>query len=309
MQEKRNIRLLVSLSLLISATLITYFLTRTGTELVEDKTIFRVDDFNVIDKVVLHGKEETITLSFDGTRWKANNHTADANMIDVLFATLQQAEPKRPVAKLLQDSINGLLEKSGVKVSLYEGTSLKKEFVTGGNPAKTQAYFKHLGTNKSYLMVIPGYRVYTSGIFELDENGWKDKYVFGFNWRNFQSLKATFPGNPKNNFEIVMGRDYFEVKGLAAVDTTRLNDFLDAVSLTTVNQYLNKNELEDFNSESLPLMAIEVRDVSGKTYLLQLFSWNGPSFTLGMVQGNQPALIDSRKTTSLLKDRQWFEKR
>ncbi len=42
-------------------------------------------------------------------------------------------------------------------------------------------------------MNIPGYRVYVSGIFELDESGWREKRVFAFNWQNFQKLDAHFP--------------------------------------------------------------------------------------------------------------------
>ena len=126
----------------------------------------------------------------------------------------------RPVVESVKDSISSLLDSLGVRVSLYAGDELQQEFIAGGNLNKTQAYFKTLGESECYIMTIPGYRVYASGIFELDESGWKDKLVFNFNWRNFQSLKATYPSASKNDFEIAMGKAYYEVKGVSAADTT-----------------------------------------------------------------------------------------
>jgi hypothetical protein len=310
MQEKRNIRLLISLVVLLISTVVVYFFTQSNREVVSDKTIFKVNDFTTIDRVLLSGSGESkVDLTFDGARWKASEQAVDPNMVDVLFATMQQAEPKRPVAAAIRDSVNAWLTKYGVKVSLYQAGKLEKEFIAGGNPSKTQAYFKDLDSEEIYLMVIPGYRVYTSGIFELDIFGWKDKYVFGFNWRNFKKLTATHPAKPAENFEIEMGKEYFEVKGIAA-DTAKLNSFLDAVSLTTVVRYLGKNELGGIDSllSKSGSIEIQVDDISGKTYSLSLHAEFEPGLTLGMVNG-QPAVLDSRRVRELQVGRSWFLKK
>lgn len=311
MQEKRNIRLLISFVLLLITTGIVYFLTQSTGEVVTDKTIFKVEDFTAIDRVLLTGTGDSkVDLSFDGARWKVNEQAVDPNMVDVLFATMQQAEPKRPVAAAIRDSVNSWLNKFGVKVSLYQAGELRKEFMAGGNPAKTQSYFKDLDSDEIYLMVIPGYRVYTSGIFELDVSGWKDKYVFGFNWRNFKKLTATIPAKISESFEIEMGKEYFEVKGIEA-DTAKLNSFLDAVSLTTVVRYLDKNEVAGIDSLLTKPGSIEIRvdDISGKTYMLSLYSELEPGLTIGLVNGNQPAVLDSRRMRELQLGRSGFLKK
>jgi hypothetical protein len=69
------------------------------------------------------------------------------------------------VAESLRDSIAAVLDTNGVVVKLYEGDNLLKEFIAGGNATKTQAYFKYPEEEDSYVMVIPGYRVYAAGIF------------------------------------------------------------------------------------------------------------------------------------------------
>ena len=129
-------------------------------------------------------------------------------MIDVLFATLQQAIPRKPVAAALSDSVSQYLQKDGVNVSLFADGNLEKSFFAGGNLQKTTAYFQLPGS-VPYTMVIPGYRVYTSGIFELKASGWKQKYVFGFNWRNFQRLEAEFPANHGYDFKVIMNKEFF----------------------------------------------------------------------------------------------------
>ena len=310
MQKKRNIKLLISLGALMLITVVIFFAFNTDDSVMVDKDLFKVQDFTAIDKVILKRGEGQMELKFDGARWKVNNQMADRTMIDVLFATLQQAEPKRPVAESLQDSINSMLDQEGVLVGLYIADDLQREFLAGGNPAKTQAYFKNPTEDKSYVMVIPGYRVYASGIFELNENGWKDRYVFNFNWRNFQNLKSIFPGNPKNDFEVAMGKVYFEVKGVTSIDTTKLNDYLDAVSLLVVDQYAKKEEVNGYNSllKTKPVLEIQVSDVSGKNYSLALYEFGSITQVLGIIQGVQPAFFDRRKVTGILKDRSWFVK-
>jgi hypothetical protein len=310
MQRKRNIQLLFALGYLIATTVLVWFFFNRKREDVVDKNIFKVEDLKQIDKIVLTKNEKPIELKFDGARWRVNNQLADRSMIDVLFATLQQAEPKRAVSEAVEDSINALLKDEGVKVSLYSADDLQKEFLAGGNTKKTQAYFKSPGEDESYVVVIPGYRVYTSGIFELEESGWKDKYVFNFNWKNFQTLKSVTPGFPKNDFEIGMGKTYFEVKGLTAVDTTKLNDYLDAISFLTVDQFINKEEVKGYDSliTGEAFLELQVSDVSGKIYSLSFYETGDKTNVLGIIQGSQPAFFDKRKIAGILKKRDWFIK-
>src|SRR5687768_2928745 len=105
MQKKRNIRLLISLGVLVIFICGLSFVLNRGDEQTVDTKLFRVSDFTLIDKIVLAKQGKPIELKFDGTRWKVNNQPADRRMIDVLFATLQQATPKRPVAESLRDSV------------------------------------------------------------------------------------------------------------------------------------------------------------------------------------------------------------
>ena len=106
-----------------------------------DSSVFQVADLSVISRVDLVTDTSKVVLAFDGSTWRVNDtYRADADMIRVLFATLQQARPKRAVARAQEDSVYRVLEDKGVRVSLYAGETLEKQFFAGGNSAKTQSF-------------------------------------------------------------------------------------------------------------------------------------------------------------------------
>jgi len=306
MQKKKNISLLISFVVLTLLCFVVYWFGHSNTTLQIDDNLFRVDDFKSIDRIVLSSSNQKIELEYFDNRWRVNDqYIADRNLVDILFATFQQAVPKRPIAERMHDSVSLELDKSGVHVSLFAGTELKKEFVAGGNAGKTQAYFKQISQSTPYLMVIPGYRVYVSGILELDERGWRDKYVFGFNWQNFKKLEAKFPGSPKNDFNIIMQDRAPVLDGIVKVDTARLNTFLDDVSVLTVDAFVAN---ADILKNGDPIMKIRIEDIAGRSYSVDFFSMrpNSDQFP-ALIQGTDPALFDGRKLERILKPREFFE--
>jgi hypothetical protein len=310
MQERKNKKRFILLVALTLATLIAFWLLQPENRLNVDQDIFQVEDLSAISKVELVSDTSAVSLSFNGSRWRVNEkYNADGSMIRVLFATLQQAAPKRPVTGFRQDSVyNHLLDK-GIKVSLYEGDELKKEFFVGGNSAKTQGFFADPFSKEVYVMAVPGYRVYVSGIFELGESGWRDKFVFGFNWRNFKSLEADFLKTPAENFDVTMDRDYLSIEGLPNGDTAKLNTFLDDVSLLTVDEYISEPWLRDSLLNLSPDFQLGVTDIANRTYRLRLYNNPVSETVLGIVHEDQPALFDRKKIQRLLKPKSFFVKK
>lgn len=310
MHEGKNKRGFILLAVLTLATLIAFWLLQPENRLDVDRDIFQVGDLGAISKVELISDTSAVSLSFNGSGWRVNEkYDADGSMIRVLFATLQQAIPKRPVTSLGRDSIYNHLTNKGVKVSLYERSDLRKEFFAGGNAAKTQAYFADPLSKEVYVMAIPGYRVYVSGIFELGESGWRDKFVFGFNWRNFKSLEAEFLRNPAKNFRITMEQEILAIDGLPEADTAKLNTFLDDVSLLTVDEYLSEPRLGDSLLNLRPDFQLTVTDIASRTYRLRLYNDPVSETVLGIVQEDQPARLDRNKIQRLLKPGSFFRRK
>lgn len=305
MQKKKNILLSISLAVLVLACFGVYYLNSYGAGPV-DKNLFHVDDFTAVDRVVMTGPQGRVDLRTTGGRWRVNDEfVADPNLIDVLFATLRQAEPKRPVAARLRDSVSHHLDTQGTRVELYEGDQVAMAFIAGGNSARTEAHFKEADADTPYIMVIPGYRVYVSGIFELSPAGWRDRYVFGFNWMNFVELEASFPGDPESGFSVTRENKSVSIAGMAEADTTRLNDFLDAVSLLSAQEFTET--VPDTLRESEPIMRIVVKDVANRQYSLELYNRNGTDGPYqGIVDSTSHALFDARHVEEILRPKAYF---
>ena len=310
MQEKKNIGLLISLAVLIVLTAIIYWFNFDNGSLEIDKTIFRVDDFKSIDKITFESKAGKVELKFNGTRWRVNEkYEADRNLVALLFATLQEVEPKRPAASSLMDSLSHVIESEGVKVSLFTADNKLQAFYAGGNIQKTQSYFKQDGEGTLYIMVIPGYRDYASGILELDENGWRDKRIFNFNWENFKELTATFSAAPGQNFKVAFSGKRVGIEGLTQIDTAKLNKYLDAVSLLNAGQFIPQNYFARYDSlaKTQPSVIIEVKDVAGRSYQLAVFHpIKNDSNVLGRIGANEFVLFNRKSIVPLVKGNDYF---
>lgn len=310
MQEKKNKRRFILLVVLTVTVLAVFWWIQPENRMDLDQDIFQVEDLSTINKVQLQSDTASVTLSFNGSQWQVNEkYDADPNMIRVLFATLQQALPRRKVARSREDSIYRELTASGVEVSLYGGDELKEQFYAGGNRAKTQAFFADPSTREVYVMNIPGYRVYVSGIFELAENGWRDKLVFDFNWRNFKSLEVEYPSKPSESFTVSRTGNNFGIAGVVAVDTSRLHTFLDDVSLLNVEEYISARQLKDSLSRVQPLMRLILTDVGNRAHRLELFATEPPSGVMALIQGSQLAVLNREKIQGLLKPKSFFTKK
>ena len=274
MAKKLNLYLLVSLLVMSSLLIVIIFFGNSTNKIEVDKNLFKVADQTKIDRVILKNLDQEIELHFDGSKWRLNNsYEADRQLIQVFFATLLQAEPRRPVALKLRDSIHQQIIHKGVDVKLYEGDLLVKNFKVAGNDRKTETFYELADNGSPYLVRIPGYRVYVGAIFELAALDWRDKRVFNFNWQNFKRLTSTIRENKKESFAISFQDKFFGLEGNQQADTTKLNDYLDAVSLVQVKRYLTNNESVSYDSmlNTMPDYSIEVSDIANRIYRLDLY--------------------------------------
>ena len=310
MQEKENKQLLISFISLTLLSVCFYFFGKANNKIEVDSILFKVEDGYNINRIVLESSARKVALDFNGTRWTVNNnYEADRQLIKLLFATIEKAEPKRLVSNSQMDSVDSRISKSGVTVNLYEGENLIQSFRAGGNKQKTEAYFQKSSGQPSYVMVIPGYRLYVSYILELDENGWRDKRIFNFKWRNFKSLNLIVPPDRTQNFEVSFKDQFFGITGIAEVDTAKLNDYLDAVSLLSADQFISPgfSRLYDSLLKTNPSMRIEIMDIADKTYSLELFApiKNDPN-VLGKLDENQPVLFNRNNILPIAKKKAFF---
>lgn len=306
-QEKKNKKALITLGVLVIITVASAFLIQTDNRPAVDKSVFKNIEYEDVNRIRIENMQDTVELSFANSRWSVNNEfPADRNLVTLFFATLKQAEPKREIGDALADSISQIIERDGSKVTLFVDSQPVQRLIAGGNDSKTQSFFKDPKSDKIYLMTIPGYRVYVSGIFELTTGGWRDKMVFGtFNWRNFQSLEAQFPEKPSENFKVLAeGTGLFGIPGIKT-DTAKLNTFLDDVSLITVEDYPESISLRDSLTQVKPFLNLIINDITGKQHSLKVYRENEKG-VLGLWMDNQPVLFNPQRVRNIIRPKSFF---
>lgn len=312
MQEKKNIRLLISLFAISGLCILLVFFGGMNKRAEVDKNLFRVVDQTQVSKIVIStpGKNQEVEIRYDGTKWLVNNSfEADNQLITVFFATLLQAEPKRPVAETLQDSIANRMEKQGIRVKLFEGEQLVKDFWVSGNDQRSETYFQLTGDKTSYLITIPGYRVFVASLFELSETEWRDKRIFNFNWANFKSLKAHFTQQPNEDFTISFSNGLYGIVEVEVADTTKLSTYLESVFNLQADQF-NTNGSSRYDSllKTAPAYSIIVLDIANRTYQLEVFPLlKGEKVILGRLNDNLSALFSPKQIAQITRKRSYFE--
>jgi Domain of unknown function (DUF4340) len=307
MQQKKNIRLLISLMVMLSITVLLFVFSNTKSGSSVDKDLFQIENLDKIDHVTLESTKGKTDLKFNGTKWMVNEkYVADRQMITVLFATLKQTIAKRKVAAHLQDSLQKEISSNGVKISCFEAATLSKEIWAGGNTQKTETYFQ-TKDGKPYVVAIPGYRVYVASIFELTSNDWRDKQVFNFNWQNIKSLEVTFTSDSKQNFNASFRGKFFSIDGIAT-DTAKLDRFMDALFQMHAERILDSMEVKNYTTALLqkPMMEIIIQDIANRSYPLTLFPPEKESrYMVGKIN-EEVVLLNPLALKEILRKREYF---
>ncbi|MBL7862544.1 MAG: DUF4340 domain-containing protein [Cyclobacteriaceae bacterium] len=312
MQEKRNIQLLISWGVLMAVAGVLLYLGNAPSHELVDKDLFRVVDQTEVDHFTIQKSgSELIEIRFDGSKWMVNNSfEADRQLITVFFATLLQAEPKRAVATGQRDSISQEINQHGVQVKLYIEDEVVQDFKVIGNDRKTETYFQLNQDNTPYLVTIPGYRVYVGSVFELTPGEWRDRRIFNFNWQNFKSLSLSHLDS-KNNFTVSFQDQFFGIEGLSQADTTRLNDFLDAVSLLQASRFIELNDTLRWerSRNQQPEFSIQVLDIANREYALEIFPRvPEQSSVLGRINRQTLALFSAQDIARIARKRMDFKR-
>ncbi|MBL3656162.1 DUF4340 domain-containing protein [Fulvivirga sediminis] len=313
MQRKRNIKLIVVLVLLMIATVVAYYVTRPADKLEVDRTIFAYEDPSAIGQVVFEQGEEKNNLTFNGAQWQLNNaYDADPQRVSVVFALLKQQRVRRMAARQQQDSLQQAFEEKGVHVTYFEGANAVKDFYVLGDNENKITYMAESPGSQAYIVEIPGYRSYLAGIYELDQNGWRNPRIFDFNWANLKGVEVAYSEHPDNGFSVGFDSSFYEVRGLVETDSSRLTDFLDDVSLLYANDFLNQKEVAEYQElvDQEPQAIIMVHDVADKIYTLEVYqALENNREIIGRKDSTDYAIFDLSKMRKILRPKGFFKKK
>jgi hypothetical protein len=272
-QKRKNITLLVTL-LLLSAITVLVYISGGKTNRIDVRTrLFALDENTVITTVLIEGPDVNNHFEYVGQTWMVNDkYKIDISMRDVLFAVLSQVEIRRSVPAEIRDSVSSMLKSSGIKVSILNGQEMIQEYLVGGDSQKANTYFMSTVDDVPYIMVIPGYQSYIAGIFEIKENDWRDRFIFSVNWTNLKTVRINYLEDPGQDFELRYTENFFKIDGQPDLDSAKVLDYIEELSLIQVSEFLDKSEIAKYDSlvSTSPVIRISIESI-GNNYDLEFF--------------------------------------
>lgn len=310
-QRKVNILWLALIAVLTCSALALWFTGGSSRKVDFDEEKFTVEDTAGISKIVITGGSVSNTLEKKNGIWKVNDrYLLDPAMEKVLMAVLYRVRVHRKAPKNLRDKIIKNLSENGYHVSVYADNKLIKSFIAGGNGISVSYFMDE--NNDPYVVYLPGYDSYVSGIFEVSENDWRDRFVFSTTWTGLKKLEMDYPAAGQNSFVITAGQMFPEVTGITAQDTSRVMNYVELFRTFAVDQYLDSGRVARYDSlaDTKPWAVLTVDAVSLTKPCTVQFAQRlpGDPLMVGTLNGNQTVLFSFDRIKEIFKIKSYFRK-
>ncbi|NNF32552.1 MAG: hypothetical protein HKN68_00475 [Saprospiraceae bacterium] len=291
-QKQKNIRQLIILSVLLVLTVVVVMID--GFDY--DRNKFTLDENSVITTVVLEGNGFTNRFEYINGAWEVNGkYLLDQGMRDVFFAMLSRTEVKRPVANAERDSIASFLRNEGVKVSILNNADTIKTYFAGGNKNRFQSFFM-TQENEPYLVQIPGYQSYIAGIFMVDENDWRSRFIWDIDWSSLKTLTVEYEGG-RERLEFEYENNFMGLKGVENLDTANMMGYLEYIAYLQTDKFLKDGEIPIYDQmveAGESILTIDVEQIGNRKSSLVLYAQpEGKQYFPGVLNQQQLVLFES----------------
>ena len=191
-----------------------------------DTDLFVIENIDPVDRLIITRGEEVIDCRAFSRGFMINNQfPMDENLLTVLAAVLQQVRVQRPLANNESENIWRQLKENGSHIQIFDGSLELASFWAGGDDQKQNSYFA-TEEGQVYLVHLPGYSSYLSGLFELPLIDWRSKTIFVNTWRSLLSFNYQDFSSSENDFQISYDDPFFSVSGIQQLDSNRVMNYL-----------------------------------------------------------------------------------
>lgn len=269
-----------------------------------EKELFAVADTAAVQRIELHqpGKTTQVLEQQNGVWMLNGKYRADEQLMRVLLSVLERVEVKRPVAKTQQEEVQAELRQEGVRVQVYGAGGLLEEFIAGGKEEEMLSIF--MQNQQAYVVELPGYVNYISGIFGLTENNLRNRTLFTSNYLNLQEVLINYPGETED-VVVRFDGETLEVGGAGVPDSTRLLNFLGLFENLQATGFVNEQEYPELDSllKQSPVAEVVVTDLinpDGRKLEIYATTPDGRFRLAYLPDEEQALLLDERLAQALL---------
>ncbi len=290
--SKRNIQYILAILVLLIANGYLFFTEGQSQTASFDDTRFSITDTSAIRSVTIHARETTVLLERNNTSWLLNDtYPVDPGFREVLFSMMTRIKVKRKVDA-------GGISRSGSVTIRLEDEALSFEFST--DALGTQTYF--LQDGEAYLVEVPGYRDNVATIFQLTADQWRDRLVFDGSWRTIQKLSLQ---SESGSLLISFNSQFFEVEGVAPVDSSAVVDYLNQFQLFQANEMLSQGRFPELDSlkQTAPAAVLTIDDIKlEKPVIFNIYpAISGQSYQLVTNKEGTMMVLGSNRVNRILK--------
>ena len=308
MNRKKNIWLLIILLSLIALSVILMTKGNWTQRLAVDESYFAVMDTARIQRVELRSESFLNEIIRIGDQWQINKrYSIDPSMKTVLLTVLNKVRAQRPVPGKNVKDVKDKLSETGIRVNIYSNEGLIQSYISGGNGISVSYFMKE--DEDPFIVHLPGYDSYVSGIFEVSENDWRDRFIFSTNWIGLKKLELEYPGVSANNFIIEAAGTHLTIPGIARLDTTAMMEYIELFRYFQVDQFINVGDNPQYDSiyATTPYAMLRVDDTSFENPLLIKFFKMDDDLLMPCLIGDQPVMMSTNRIKPIFKKRSDFE--
>lgn len=210
--QKRSLLFIVgALLLLVGIALFVYYKKGRTTTVDEDARNFKFKDTALITKIFIVDKNGNASLLKKTEKgWIVNDKFAcRGDAILNLLEVIKQVEVKMSVPKQAKQGVLKFMSTQAVKVEIYCGDKLVKQYYVGHEPQDSEGSYMLLTNIESgenyaepYVCYISGFVGFLKPRFIANENEWRDRLVINYTPPQIKQIKVEHFGYPDSSFTI-----------------------------------------------------------------------------------------------------------
>ncbi|MEQ9230774.1 MAG: hypothetical protein RIF46_08815 [Cyclobacteriaceae bacterium] len=303
--EKKNKRLLMVIAGLF---ILNFLLLSSGNSSAStdfDEKMFAIQDTSSVksvqigDIILRRAQNNNLRAQDDQDQksgWNVDEYPADPAFVDHLLNVMLRVRVKKPV---------GTMTKGGVPIRI-EGY---EPFQFAWNETKTKTFF--IRNEQGYEVEIPGFTDYLGGIFELEEDQWRDRLVYDGSWRTIQKLTLDYAADDQHDFSIEFEQDFFKIPGVQKIDTAVMMNYLNQFEYFQANERISEGRIPAMDSlyRTEPLAELTIDDINQKTPIKFRIYPRRPQdgFYLLLDPTGQMIAVDVQRTAEILLEKSDFQ--
>ncbi len=298
--------------LILAAVIVCIILLQQKNTLEDEMSNFSIENIDDVNQIYFADKmNNEVTLIKENNSWMVDEEYPVRNeAIELLFSTLEKMKIKYPVSESMHNSVIKELATQGVKLELYSGDeSLMKTIYIGGETADFLGTYMMIdGSEKAYVMHLPGFNGFLSPRFNIDGRKvtsqiWRSRKIFKGSM--IDSLRMEFHDEPTKNF-FLSTKESLIIYGnnqKQKIDSNSIKNYLNLIKTINCEGYVNDLKSRDsiLTSEAVHTFTIYYTDKTSvklntfrkkwrhKTYITEtqsqydvdrLYGYNGNDFML-----------------------------